>query len=284
MKKTGTVLSIVAALCAIVSSGVGVFFTYGGMPRRVSNIYGQQVTLYGDGLYANDSILKAATTKGTDLVIIIVALLLLVSILFFKDKKAGAVLRTGLLSILLYASTCVAVGVNFNRFFLIYVLQFGSSMFAFISSLKYITNTELYDKRIYEKCMVGTGVFLIISGCSVLAWLMFVLPAILTGRPMETIEIYTTEPTFVIDLGIILPVALFCGIMLIRKKKIGYRLAPVLLTLLTGVGACVAFQTAVQKTVGIHLPTGQFFGLVISFVILGAVAAMLNGRLLHYAR
>lgn len=284
MKKAGIVLSIIATLSAIISSCAGVFFTNGEGHRAVQNIYGQQVTLYGDGIYANDSVLKAATTKGTDITVIVAGLILLTIIIFFRNSKAGALLQSGLLSIILYASAYFAMGVNFNRLFLLYVLQFGSSIFAFTASLKYIINIEPYDKHIYEKHMTGTGIFLIISGCSVLIWLMFILPATITGKPMETIEIYTTEPTFVLDLSIILPSALFCGIMLIRKNKIGYQLAPILLSLFTGVGACVIFQTIIQISIGIHLAAGQLFGLVASFVILGTFATVLNYRLLKYAK
>lgn len=284
MKKSGIALSIIAALTAIVSSCIGFFYTNGGGPRIVQNIYGQRVTLFGDGIYANDSILKASTAKGTDVVSILAGLMLLIMIIFFKHSRAGALIQAGLLSIILYASAYVTVGVNFNRLFLLYVLQFGSSAFAFVISLKHITNTEPYDKGIYEQHMTGTGIFLIISGCSALIWLMFVLPATITGKPMENIEIYTTEPTFVFDLGIILPSSLSCGIMLIRKIRNGYRFAPVLLTLFTGVGACVISQTVVQTALGIHLPIGQLLGLVVSFVIIGTFSTVLNYRLLKYAK
>lgn len=284
MKRSGIALSVIAALSAIISSCIGVFFTTGGVHRTVQNIYDQQIILYGDGIYANDSILKAATAKGTDIAVIIAGILFLTLILFFRKSQAGALLQAGLLSVILYASAYVTMGVNFNGLFLLYVLQFSSSLFAFIFLLNYILSMEPYDQSVYKKRMVGTGIFLIICGCSVLIWLVFVLPAVITGMPMKTIEIYTTEPTFVFDLGIILPSALYCGIMLIRKNKIGYQLAPVLLTLFTGVGVCVISQTAIQITADIRPPVGQQFGLVASFVILGIIATALNCRLLKYAK
>jgi hypothetical protein len=77
------------------------------------------------------------------------------------------------------------------------------------------------------------------------------------GQPMEIIDVYTTEPTFVIDLAIILPSVLYCGIALMKKKKAAYQLAPMFLTLLTGVGACVIFQTVMQTALGIVLEPGQ---------------------------
>lgn len=39
--------------------------------RTVANIYGQEITLYGDGIYANDSLLTVGATKGTDVIQIV---------------------------------------------------------------------------------------------------------------------------------------------------------------------------------------------------------------------
>lgn len=284
MKKAGVALSVIAALSAIISSCIGVFFTNGGVHRVVENIYGQQIALYGDGIYANDSVLKAVTTKGTDITVIIVGLLLLSVIVFYRSRKAGALVQAGLLSILLYSSAYVAMGISFNRLFLLYILQFGSSLFAFAASMNYVISIEPYNPRIYEKRLTGTGIFLIIGSCSIFIWLTYILPAVITGTPLKTIEIYTTEPTFVFDLAVILPSALVCGIALIRKNKLSYKAAPILLALFTGIGACVISQTMMQITAGIHLPTGQVFGLVASFVVLGSFATALNGRLLKYAK
>lgn len=284
MKKLLTTLSIITALSSIISSSLGAFYKTGGATRVVENIYGKQITLYGDGIYANDSLLKAGATKGTDIVIIAVGIILLAVLLFYSNRKASMYLQAGLLSIILYSSTCLIMGVGFNRLFMLYVLQFSSSLFAFMLSLYKVFTTENYKEVIHARHFMGTGIFLIISGCSVLIWLTFILPTVVTGQPLETIEIYTTEPTFAIDLAIVLHSFLFCGISLLRKKEFGYRLAPVLLTFLTGVGLCVISQTIYQKSLGITLSIGQQFGLVGSFIILGIIALVLNIRLLKYAK
>lgn len=284
MKKPLITLSIISALTSIISSSIGAFFKTGGATRVVENIYGQPVTLYGDGIYANDSLLKAGATKGTDIVIIVAGIILLAVLLIYSNRRASMFLQAGLLLIILYATTCLIMGVGFNRLFLLYVLQFGSSLYAFILSLYQIITLKSYKENICERHFKGTGIFLIISGCSVLIWLAFILPAVITRQPLETIEIYTTEPAFAIDLAIVLPSTVYCGISLLRKKEIGYKLAPVLLTFLTGVGFCVIFQTIYQTSLGIMLSIGQLFGLIGSFIILGIIAAMLNIQLLKYMK
>lgn len=284
MKRATTVLSIITALVAIISGSLGVLYSFGGEPRTVKNIYGQTVTLFGDGIYLNDSVMKAATSKGTDIAIIIVAILLLLILSIFRKRKSSPFLQAGLLSIILYASTCLVMGVNFNKLFLLYLVQFGCSFFAFILSLSALIKTENFNSDLYKKKLKGTAIFMIVGGCSTLVWMMFIIPAIITGQPMEGIQVYTTEPTFVIDLAIILPTSVFCGVMLLKQNSVGYKLVPVLLTLLSGVGLCVIIQTIVQNALGIVLPIGQIFGLVVSFVILGSIAAVLNIKLLKYAK
>lgn len=285
MKQTKIILlSACAAVAAIISSCLGVFYTFGGQSRIVENIYGESVTLFGDGIYANDSILKAGATKGTDVVIIAAAVLLILMVSLLKRSRFSLFLRSGLLALILYASTCLVMGVSFTRLFPLYLLQFGCSLFAFIGSINELLHQKSFATELYEKRLVGTGIFLVIGGCSTLIWLMFIIPAVISGKPMEIIEIYTTEPTFVLDLAIITPTAIWCGIAMMRKKPEAYQLAPVLLTVLTGVGIIVIIQTIFQSSLGIILNPGQFFGLVISFVILGSVALILNVRLLRQVR
>jgi len=281
MKGTLQKISALAALSSILSACIGICYTNGGMTRIVSNIYNQQVTLYGDGIYANDSLLKAGATKGTDVVTIIACFILLLIIVLRINKNAGALVQSGLLLILLYANTCLVMGVSYNRLFLLYVLQFGSSLFAFALSLREI---DVYKEQAYERSWKGTGIFIIVGGCSTLLWLLFILPTIITGQALETIEIYTTEPAFAIDLAIVFPSLLFCGIMLLKKRRIGVLITPVLLIFLTGVGACVVAQTIFQRSMGIMLPCLQWIVLVGTFVILGIVAMVLATRLLKLVK
>jgi len=283
MKKALTGLSVIAALSSVISACAGIFYTNGGSRRTVENIYGQRIILYGDGVYANDSLLKAGAAKGTDAIVIVVGLILLAVLPLCGRKKACAALRTGLLLIILYASACLIMGMSFNRLFLLYVLQFSSSLFAFILSLRDLLNTEIFQSQLYEKRLIGTGVFLLAGGCSTLVWFALIIPTVVTGQPLQTIEIYTTEPVFAFDLAIVLPSLLFCGVALLRKKKIGYKTAPVFLTFLSGVGACAIVQPVFQNLFGVIAPRAQSLGLAGSFAILGILAAVLNGKLLKFS-
>lgn len=283
MKYSVKILAIVTSICAVISSIFGLFYSYGGTLRTVKNIYEQDVVLFGDGIYANNSLLKVGATKGTDVVILLAALLLLITILFYEHKAFSRLLCTGLLSCLLYSSACLSFGVSFNRLFLLYLIQFSSALFAFTLSLTDVAQQDYFQSFIYENKHKGIALLLFIGGCSVLIWLTIIIPALLTSVP-KFIEIYTTEPTFVIDLGIIFPICIWCGISLLKQKKIAYILASVLMTLVTYVGFCVIGQTVMQMRLGIILNAGQLVGMVLSFVILGGFAIYLNIKLLNHAK
>lgn len=277
-------LSIIAGLTTIISALVGLLYSNGGASFVVKSIYGQEIRLFGDGIYAYNTILKVGATKGTDIVMIAIAFVLLMDVIFLSPKRFAKLFAAGLQCSLLYASVCLVMGVSFNRLFPIYLVQFSSSLFAFIYTIFSIKEQDCFCEALYDKKLKGTALFMIIGGCSVLVWLTFIIPAIISGTPKEFIEIYTTEPTFVLDLGIIFPTCLGTGIGLLKKSKFTYAVASVLLTLITCVGLCVIFQTIVQLQLGVVLEIGQMLGLVLSFVILGIIAIILNYRLFRYTK
>lgn len=281
MNKTIKILTIISAFTTMITTTIGLFYSNGGRNRIVENIYGQEVLLYGDGIYANNTLLKVGATKGADIVMLGVALLLMFVVFVLKDKKFASVLRSGLLACLLYDAGCISMGLSFNRLFPLYLIWFSTSLFALIFSLMENIKDGCFEQAAKEKKLTGTAVFMILGGCSVLVWLQFIIPAVITGDPTNFIEIYTTEPTYVFDLGVILPVCVGAGIGLLKQKKEAYVIASVMMTLVTGVGLVVIFQTIMQNSLGIQLPIGVMIGLVGSFVILGSFAIILNYRLLR---
>lgn len=279
-----TALTLISAILALISSIVGVFYSFGGMTRTVENIYGETITLFGDGIYQNDAIFKVAIIKGTDIAIIFIALTLITTVVFLKNKRYASFLQVGLLSIILYATTGLIMGTVFNRLFLLYTIQFSFAFFAFIFTFKDLIYKNSFSKSCYKRKWKGTAIFLIIAGCSVLQWLAFIIPSILFGTPVSIIDIYTTEPTFIIDLAIILPTVLYCGIMLLKQKTFAYQLTPILLILLTGVALCVICQTIMQSILGITISLSELIGLGVVFIVLGIVAVYLNIRLLRHLK
>ena len=317
--KAVDLLCLLLVVLVLLAAGFGIVYTTGGSSYLVENIYGESVELYGDGIYRHDSTFKAGINKGTDAVMAAVALALAVITVIAARTDRVAVhsentgeqqaktdsqtrlksmaptrlrlIQCGLLVGILYYAACLVFGVTFNQLFPIYVLLFSSALFALIFKLGYLIRTawagtmaEMIPNMNKGRRMTGTAVFLIISGSSVLMWLSFIVPAIVKGVPLADIQTYTTEPTYVLDLAIVLPVYVGCAVALLRKRRIAFVLTPVLLTFIIIIGAVVIGQTVFQQSIGIAIPLPQFIGLVLSFVILGIFALILNIRFLRKMR
>lgn len=268
-------LSYAIIFLTLIISCAGLFYSNGGEPFFVNTIFGDSIKLYGDGIYAYNTMLKAGSNKGTDMVMLLVILLFTLATLFYRRNSKAKLLHIGFLSGLLYYSTSLSFGTTYNRLFPLYLMLFSCTLFLFIIEFNYLRSNIILPEQLLHKNLKSTKTFMILAGCSVFVWLTFIIPSTLFGE-MSFLEIYTTEPTFIIDLGIILPTCLTCAYKLHRKEPLGYYIVPIILTLITIVGICVIGQTIFQTSLGIVLSTGQLFGLVISFIILGTIAIKLN--------
>jgi hypothetical protein len=76
--------------------------------------------------------------------------------------------------------------------------------------------------------------------------------------------------------GIITPAAFLAGLLLLRRKPLGYLLTTTLLILLTLIGLVVVGQTVMQTLDGIVLSTGQVAAYVAPFVLLSLIAVWLT--------
>jgi hypothetical protein len=280
--KTLKLLSSMVVFLALIVSVVGFFWKDNGAAFYVNNIYGESVQMYGNGLYAYDTYFKAPIQRGTDLVTLFIALPLLIYVIFLnkKDLIKYRLLLAGVLSYFLYYSACLAFGVSYNILFPVYILLFSVSLFSFMIAIKGIDAKTISDKISDKMPRRRIAVFMIFAGLSVFVWLIEIIGALSTGRPPVSLAIYTTEPTYVLDLGIIAPSAFTCAALLFRKKPLGYIFASVLLVLNSLIGAVVISQTIVQKVAGINISMGAFIGFVGVFVITSSIAILLNISLL----
>lgn len=83
--KVETVLCILLACSAIISSLIGLLYRDDGVRFAVDNIYGQSVELYGNGIYAYNSILTVSGRLGADWMGLFGGILLI--FLLFQDAN-----------------------------------------------------------------------------------------------------------------------------------------------------------------------------------------------------
>jgi hypothetical protein len=84
---------------------------------------------------------------------------------------------------------------------------------------------------------------------------------------------YTTMVTYALDLAIITPATFLCAVLILRGDPLGYVIAVPLLTLVVLLAPQIVLSTVFQKSAGVPFTTGEMFGPVAGFVVLGFVAA-----------
>lgn len=57
-KKEIIVLPIIVVILSIIVAGVGLFWHDGGEPFSVTNIYGENIKMFGNGIYAHEEPVK----------------------------------------------------------------------------------------------------------------------------------------------------------------------------------------------------------------------------------
>ena len=230
-KMTNNVLVILIIIFALVASIYGFFSDYIVFENKTFQaISGEIITLYGKGLYRNDSITMVPQAKAQDIVTLIIGIPLLIISLIWVNRKSikGKLLLTGTIGYFLYTYTSYSFLVSYNKIFLLYVALMSLSFFSFILN---ITSTELKNLENHFKSKFPKkyiGIFSIAIGAFIcFLWLSMIISSI--GTVPAVLEHYTTLVIQAMDLGLIAPASIFSGIMLLKNKSIGYLLAPVII-------------------------------------------------------
>ena len=263
-------LLITVSLCGILSLDFSNAWSY-------INQYGDEVKLFGSGIYKDDSYFKAPIFIGSDLCVLFFLVPLFV-ISLIKDLRASTAktqLRlVSIEAISLYYAVSLCIGVKYNRIFVIYVILFSLLFFTLIKRMRDL-NKFNYSFELKK----SDAAFLIFSGISLcLAWWPDIIQTILNGTSLSLIENYTTEPTYVLDLGIISPLCFISLILLKKKDSFGLVLYAILLQSIIVVAVMMITQSAVQFASGVEIPLPALVSKSIIFVILGLFALALDRR------
>lgn len=272
MKRTLYIISVLIAVLSVIATSFGLFYSDGGEAYTFINQYGDAVTIFGNGLYKHDSLFMALIFKGTDCAILFIgvpALIIALLLDYRRNSTSTELFLTAILALFAYYSTSIAFGVTYNFLHLIYIGLFGLSFFGLIIGISQIQiNTKITLSR------KGINTFLIISGIALfVAWLPDILVSLANGRSLALIEVYTTEITYVLDMGLISPLCFVCIYLLNKEKRMGYILLAIMLTVGIFVGLMVIIQTLFQIHFGVALPIEALITKVAIFTVL-AIAAL----------
>ena len=268
-------LTWLIAVLALFSVGIGLFYQDGGISYAFTNLHGQSVQIYGQGLYQYDIPIIAVGYRAADAVTLLLALpLLLISLLLYRrGRLRGGLLLTGILAYFLYTYCSMAFGAAYNPLFLFYTVLFSASLFAFVLSLMSFDVPGLPTHFAAGLPRRSIGVFLIVSGgILALVWLaLSLVPALLRNTVPLEVASYTTFITGVVDIGIVAPALVVSGSLLLRSAPIGFLLSSTMLVFTSTLGMALLAAGIAQLSTGV-VTIGQFLGFTVPFAILTLIA------------
>lgn len=271
----GVALIVVLLLVITVSGVLSISTT---QSYQVTNQYGETIRIYGAGLYAHDSYFKAPIFIGTDLTMMLLVLPVLI-VAWIKNRKRPGIQAEinlfSLLGIILYYAMSISFGVTYNDLHLLYIALFGLSFFLFFCALFHLHSLSLITKKPVCTYSVtkGMNIFLVCSGVALfIAWLPDIMMSWAAGGPLELIEIYTTEITYVIDMGIISPLMFIILYLLHKKSFLGMVLFRMVLRVCSIMGVMLPVQSVVQFMMGIEIAFPVLLTKVLIFVALAVFA------------
>ena len=261
-QSTLKILIPLIAVLALFAAGMGLFYNTSGQSYPYTNQRGEAVMIHGHGLYFYDTVSSAAQMQGNDLITLAVGLPLLAiaTWLAFHGSLRGRLLLTGTLGFFLYTYMSMSMLAAYNALFLVYVALFALSLYAFILgmlSFDLSTLAQQFSPRLPRGWIAG--MLFVIGGFLMLAWLGRIIPDLFSNLP-ATLENTTTRVIQAMDLGLITPMAVLAGILLLRRSPWGYLLASVFvmkaITMGLGVSAMGINQalTGAPESIGIVVP------------------------------
>ena len=219
--------------------------------------------------YARETPNWAAQAVGQDWVDLLfgVPWLAITAAQSLRGSRRARILLAGGLLYTAYELVIYAFAVHFNALFLVYCACLGLSLFSFVGVAIGLANEDVRAWFTSDAPVRTAGIFLIAVGAGfALLWLAEIVPALVHGVVPATVTEagVPTNPVHVIDLSVVLPAHVAAGVLLLRRHRLGYAAAPMLL----------AFGVLMALSITGMMVAMQVRGVAPALVVGGAMAAL----------
>jgi hypothetical protein len=170
-----------------------------------------------------------------------------------RGSLRGRLLLTGTLGFILYTYTTMCFGAAYNKLFLVYVALFSLSLFAFIlcmMSFDLLTLPTHFSDKLPRGWIAGLLFF--VAAFLSLAWLGRIA-VIFAPDAIPALENTTSMFIQAMDLGLIVPLCMLSGILLLRRHAWGYLLASVGLMKFLTMGIAVSLMSLNMFRIGVPI-------------------------------
>lgn len=227
----------IAVLCAAIAvavavvAGIGVFGRGGDATASVVSVRGERYEMVTEGAYAYNAQRVVAEGVGWDIFTLFAAVpVLLITIPgLARGSLRARLVATGLLGYLFYQYLMYAMTWAFGPLFLPFVAVYAASLAGIgwiASTLRLEKLPSEFDERFPLRGMAWFS--FIIAAALVVMWAGRIVPALRGDLATGMLLGQTTMVVQGLDLGLIVPLAVFTGVAAWRRRPIGYALSAVL--------------------------------------------------------
>lgn len=279
-------LPLLIAVLAAAAALAGLFWPGGDGATTVTTYRGQEVEVYGRGLYADSSTFHGAGARGTDVVtlLIVVPMLVVGAAMHRRGSIRGTFLLAGALTWTFYAYASMALGtVAYTSLFLLHVALFGASLWTLVLLLLAVDLRALGAILRPGIPRRGLAIFLAASGViTALIWLVEPVAALIAGELPESLGLQTTLVTYAFDIAVIAPATLLTARLVRDGRPAGYLLAMPILILEALLAPMMVAQTIFQLRAGVDFAPGQIVGIIGGFMALALAAMWMIARVVRH--
>ena len=241
--------------------------------------------LAADRIYNQETsvLFDQATAQDVVTLLPVAPLLAYLAVSARRGSLSAFLCLPGLLAFTVYNYAIYAFSIHFGPLFLVWVAILGLSIFTLVGALA-TADMPAIKQRFAGRAMPRPAWFLIVVAVLfVLLWLSEIVPSLLAGDPSRSARDWNvpTNPVHVLDLAFFLPAAVTSGILLLRRRPLGYATAAGQLVWIALTCVPILITPLVANARG-HAP-GWAVTLPIGVLLLATLAVL--GRLLqHTAR
>jgi len=228
------------------------------------------------GVYRDPNVV-IAQSHGFDIGNLIAVLTLGLGLTWsIRGSVRGRLVAVGALGYLLYSFVTYAFLIVLNAATLLYIAVLGFGVWSFITGFASLDDQEterLAEGHLYRR--LTAGFMIVIAALFALTWLREITGSVISGKLPAGLAAagWPMNPPYVLDLGLVIPIAVVAALRLLRGKPGGVRLAVPFLTFVSLLSMSVLLMTIFMAIDGQPLA----MPLIAVFVVALTVSAALAG-------
>jgi hypothetical protein len=252
-----TILVLLLTIISGIAAFMGITSDNGAGQYKYTSIRGEDVTIYGKGIYRHMSADVAIQGIAQDYVTLFIGIPLLLFGLHSarKNSVSGLFVLSGTLMYFLVTYLFYTAMGMYNIMFLAYVFSLCLAFFSLMLTLFSYSIEDIGNLFASEKIIRYAGIFLVINSMMVaLLWLGIILPPIFDGSVYpEELKHYTTLIVQGFDLELLLPIGIVSGMHAVRKNSYGYLFTTVYLIFLSILMAALTSKIIFMANAGLNV-------------------------------